>query len=472
MPENPRSTTRRNVSDTDTIAAIATPLGKGALHVVRLSGLDAKSIASAVFKGAGDLRDVPSHTAHYGKVLDSATGEVLDDAIAVTMWKPKSYTREDSVEFTVHGSRYIAVRLVASLIAAGARMARPGEFTFRAFMNGRIDLSQAEAVADLIDADTELSHRVAVSHLAGNLSNTIQRLRSSLLEALTLLEAYTDFPEEDIEDDHHNLVSANVDSARSEIETLLSSYDAGRILRNGLIVPIVGPPNAGKSSLFNYLLDHERTIVSDRPGTTRDSVSEMLNIGGLAVELIDTAGIHATSDPLDAAGVERSRREIESADLLVCLIDGVLNNVSDQLDVLRQVVGDRPHIVIATKIDAMSAEKLEEIRASLPKDTLYISSVTGEGIDQLLNNIARLVDLSGDASSKGEVVITSLRHRDAFDRALSQLDQVSRAMAEGSDAEIVSFELRQAINELDSIVGRLTPDDVLEEIFSRFCIGK
>jgi len=255
---------------------------------VRLSGPETKAIADRVFDGSVALSTVATHTAHYGKIIDPESGAHLDDVIAVTMWEPRSYTCEDTVEFSTHGSPFISTQLVELLIRSGARLAEPGEFTLRAFLNGRIDLSQAEAIADLISADTKLSHRVAMSQLEGKVSEHVNALRDKLLQSLALIEAYTDFPEEEIDHLHFEQIESSMTAACEEIETLIGSFECGRILKDGLVVAIVGPPNAGKSSLFNQLLDHERTIVSSQPGTTRDSVSETVSIEGLMVELISS----------------------------------------------------------------------------------------------------------------------------------------------------------------------------------------
>jgi tRNA modification GTPase len=458
--------------NSETIAAVATPLGKGGIHVVRLSGLDTRAIADRVFDGSVALSSAASHTAHYGKITDPESGVHLDDVIAVTMWEPRSYTREDTVEFSTHGSPFISTQLVELLVRCGARLAEPGEFTLRAFLNGRIDLSQAEAVADLISADTQLSHRVAMSQLEGRVSEHVNTLRDNLLQSLALIEAYTDFPEENIARSHFDQIESSMATACEEIESLIESFECGRILKDGLVVAIVGPPNAGKSSLFNYLLDHERTIVASRPGTTRDSVSETVSIDGLMVELIDTAGIHDTSDPIDRAAVERSRSEIVGADVLIGIVDGLSDNVDEQLREISTLAPGKTTIRVLNKIDVMDDDKIEAIRSLLPDDVQYISAVSGEGTDALKRALIRHAFPGGKLSDKGEVRISSVRHRDALSRSRSQLRSAIDTLREGRGPELVAFELRLAADQLGLIVGKLTPDEILNQIFSRFCIGK
>lgn len=465
-----RNLTRRN---DDTIAAIATPSGIGGIHIVRLSGKECRQIADAVFVGRGPLSGVPSHTAHYGKIVDRSTAELLDDVIALVMWEPKSYTCEDTVEFSTHGSPYISTRLLELLIAEGARLAKPGEFTLRAFLNGRLDLSQAEAVADLIAAKTESSHRIAAAQLEGNLSGWINSLRDNLLTSLSLLEAYTDFPEEEIEPSHFQQVKTSIKSAGLEVSKLLNSFYTGRMLKEGLVVPIVGPPNSGKSSLFNHLLDHDRAIVTPEPGTTRDTICEFISLHGLPVELIDTAGLHDSEDPVEIAGIERSGRAIEEADLLIGLVDGTAIDLMDSLKTVveKSAVGKRV-VYAVNKIDLLESETIRSLRSSLPDGTLFISALRGDGIDELKRSVLSTVFPGGELPRKDETRIASLRHKIALEKAKEQLDSASVALEEERSHEFVAFDLKLAVSSLGEIIGEITADDVLERIFSDFCIGK
>ncbi len=456
----------------DTIAAVATPFGSGGIHIVRLSGQDCRRIADTVFAGRTRLSEAPSHTAHYGNIVDRTTGELLDDVLAVVMWEPRSYTCEDTVEFSSHGSPYISGRLVEMLLASGARPAGPGEFTLRAFLNGRLDLSQAEAVADLIAAKTEASHRIAINQLGGGLSDLINRLKDHLLTSLSLMEAYIDFPEEEIEPSSTQQIRASIDSARTEIDRLLKSFDTGRILRDGLRIPIVGPPNSGKSSLFNYLLRHDRAIVTPEPGTTRDTISEVVSLDGIPVELVDTAGIHGSSDPIEKAGIERSTREIESADVIVGLVDGTAENPAAAMAEVKDMLEGRRAIFAVNKIDILDDAAVELLRRRLPEETLFISALRGTGVDQLRLRALGSVLPGGSLPEKNETTIANIRHKAALERANEQLEQVLRALSDGTSSEFVAFDLKLAMASLGEIVGDITTDDVLNRIFSQFCIGK
>lgn len=466
------SSRARNLRNNDTIAAVATPSGVGGIHVVRLSGPDSRRIADTIFVGGTTLSEAPSHTAHHGDIVDRSTGKSLDDVIAVVMWEPKSYTCEDTVEFSTHGSSYISGRLVEMLIANGARLAKPGEFTLRAFLNGRLDLSQAEAVADLIAARTESSHRIAIAQLAGNLSTLIKQLRDNLLTSLSLLEAYTDFPEEDIEPSHYQQVKASVKSARGEIDKLLNSFDTGRILRDGLRIPIIGPPNSGKSSLFNYLLDHDRAIVYSEPGTTRDTISEYISLGGLPVQLTDTAGLHDSTDPVESAGVERSMTAIDRADLLIGLVDGTSNDSVDAVAAMMKRAGNTPILCAVNKVDLLGDSEIEALRASLSEKTLYISALRGDGIEELRQTMLESAFPGGRFPEEDEMRIASIRHKAALQKAKEQLGAVAEALSEQRSHEFVAFDLKLAVASLGEITGEITADEVLNRIFSDFCIGK
>ena len=466
------SSRARNLRNNDTIAAVATPSGVGGIHVVRLSGPDSRRITDSIFVGGTTLSEAPSHTAHYGNIVDRSTGKLLDEVIAVLMWEPKSYTCEDTVEFSTHGSPYISGKLVEMLVANGARLAKPGEFTLRAFLNGRLDLSQAEAVADLIAARTESSHQIALAQLAGNLSDLINELRDSLLTSLSLLEAYTDFPEEDIESSHYQKVKASVESARVVIDKLLNSFDTGRILKDGLRVPIIGPPNSGKSSLFNYLLDHDRAIVFPEPGTTRDTISESISIGGLTVQLTDTAGLHDSTDSVERAGIERSKKAIERADILIGLADGTSESVADAVAAMMRRAGNTPILCAVNKVDLLNKSEIEVLRASLSDKTLYISSVRGDGIEELRQTVLESALPGGRFRDEDEIRIASIRHKAALQEAKEQLGAVSLAFSEERSHEFVAFDLKLAVASLGEIVGEITADEVLNRIFSDFCIGK
>jgi tRNA modification GTPase len=339
-------------------------------------------------------------------------------------------------------------------------------------LNGRLDLSQAEAVADLIAAKTESGHRIAMAQLEGNLSNLVNRLRDSLLKSLSILEAYTDFPEEDIEPSLLEQVTSSIESARGDIDRLLDSFDTGRILKDGLIVPIIGPPNSGKSSLFNYLLDHSRAIVAPEPGTTRDTISESISIGGLPIQLTDTAGLHESTDPVEREGVERSSREIESANLLIGLVDGTCGDVDGTLAEMKMRAGDKQIVCAVNKIDLLDRARIRSLQTSLPEGTLYVSALRGDGVDELKKAVLASAFPGGSLPERDETRIASIRHKTALVAAKEQLVAVVQALEEHRSHELVAFDLKLAAASLGNIVGEISADDVLDQIFSNFCIGK
>jgi len=469
MP-NRRQKTKEN--NEDTIAAVSTPSGSGGIHVVRVSGLDALTIADTLFKGAAKLDSVASHTAHYGKILDSTNGEVLDNVVALVMREPNSYTCEDTVEFSTHGSSFIATRLVEMLIKEGARLAEPGEFTLRAFLNGRLDLSQAEAVADLIAARTESSHRVAITQLEGRVSERVNTLRDNVIAALTILEAYTDFPEEEIEPEHLGRVEESITSASDDIRDLVSTFDAGRMMKDGLLVPIVGEPNCGKSSLFNCMLSQNRAIVTSSPGTTRDTIAETLNIGGLPVRLVDTAGIRVASDPIESEGVERTRQQMSQADIVITLVDATVPNVGRTLEATCGQVSNDNLLRVVNKIDLIEAGVLEDLRRQLPDDLMFVSAKTGDGAKKLTEAIRHRAMPDGSLLEKADIGIASVRHKTALENADRQLMTALQSLKQGKSHEFVVFDLKLAVGYLEAIIGKVTSDDILNSIFSKFCIGK
>jgi len=472
MTKVPKKTQRRTNENSDTIAAISTPRGAGGIHVIRISGPDSRSIADSVFRGRARLSDSSTHRAHYGNIIDPNTNETVDEAVATVMVAPDSYTCEDVVELSVHGSPYIARKVLELLISQDARLAEPGEFTQRAFLNGRLDLSQAEAVADLIASRTEMSHRAALDQLSGRLSDNVNTLRERLVEALSLLEAYIDFPEEDIEDSHYGEIVAAVDAADSEIASLIDSYETGRIMRNGLTVPIIGPPNSGKSSLFNYLLKNERAIVTDLPGTTRDTISESIEIEGIAVELIDTAGIRESEDRVEIAGIERTKEQIDNADIVIAIVDATEPDSPRLMEDIVTLLDSKPTVRLFNKIDVMKDSDLGVLRSSTGQDSLFVSAVTGDGINHLITAITDKGFPSDIGNTKDEVVVTSIRHRNALRAAREDIEKTRLSIQVGLSHDLVAFELRSAVSNLGEIVGQIAPDELLNRIFDRFCIGK
>ncbi|MBD3218921.1 MAG: tRNA uridine-5-carboxymethylaminomethyl(34) synthesis GTPase MnmE [candidate division Zixibacteria bacterium] len=457
----------------DTIAAISTPPGEGGIAVVRISGKSSKSIADRIFHGKTKPSGAESHTVHFGKIIDPANSELVDEVLLTVMSAPNSYTAEDVIEISSHGGQLVAKKILDLCLKAGARNALPGEFTQRAFLNGRIDLAQAEAVADMISAKTDMSLKSAAQQLGGNISQTVTSLGEKLRNLLALLEAYTDFPEEEMGQGDVNKLTDDLNEIKEEINRLILSYEEGKILKSGLKIPIVGRPNVGKSSLFNRLLDESRTIVTEIPGTTRDTVSEFINMAGIPVELIDTAGIRQTGDVVEVEGIKRARREIENADLLLALVDMTDTEILDDIKSLIEALGSANYILLANKADLIDQNMLEARKISLAEyNPLSISAETGMGLDQLRDLIIHSAGISKRTGIKDETVITNVRHRDALRKGLEYLDKVEKGIAEKASYEFLAFDLKHAISALEEIIGKTTPEDILNKIFSQFCIGK
>lgn len=455
----------------DTIATISTPIGEGGIGIVRLSGRDAIEIAGRLFispKGKR-LSQVRSHTIHYGFIRDPLTGERIDEVLLSVMKAPYTYTREDIVEINCHGGFIPLKRTLELLIREGARLAEPGEFTKRAFLNGRIDLAQAEAVADLIRAKTETSQRLALEQLRGGLSEKIVMHRDRLIDLCAHIEAYIDFPEEDIEPAETEGLDSALSSIIDELSALSLTYEEGRFFREGVRVAIVGKPNVGKSSLLNALLKKDRAIVTELPGTTRDVIEELLNIKGLLVRIMDTAGIRESHDMAEIEGVKRSLQAIDEADLVIILIDGSREISNEDLYILEEVRKRGKRFILGInksdlKMFPFSFNMLSEL-------TLPMSAKTGQGLEELKDAIVDLTVRKGIEGSGG-VMITNLRHKVAIDNAISALRRASIDLKDSQPYEIVAISLREALDHLGEIVGAVTTEDILNRIFSEFCIGK
>lgn len=447
-----------------TIAAIATPLGEGGLAVIRVSGPEALAIADLCFAPAGRAAvkpsAVPTHTLHFGHVVRE--GHQIDEALLAVMRAPRTFTREDVIEITCHGGLLPAKMVLDAVLAGGARLAEPGEFTRRAFLNGRLDLAQAEAVADLIHARTELAMRAANEQLAGKLSQRINQLREQMLQALAHIEAHIDFPDEDIAPETSAQLIARLERGVSFIDELLRTANEGQILRRGIRAAIIGRPNAGKSSLLNQLLGHERAIVSAIPGTTRDTIEETANIRGLPVIFIDTAGLREARDEIEAEGIRRSRQSLERAELILHVLDA-----SEPLQESLGDFGGKKRIFVRNKIDL--PVRLELPAAAQP--VVDVSCVTGQGIEPLKDGIKQLV-WSGDIKAEMLEVMINSRHQDALSRARAATLHTLEALRERKGLELVAMDLRIAVNAIGEIVGHTTTEDLLDMIFSQFCIGK
>lgn len=452
--------------DSDTIVAPATAPGQAALAVLRLSGPQAIAIADTLWRGKS-LAQADSHTAHLGTVLDSR-GLQLDQAVAVVYRAPRSFTGQDSVELTIHGSMYVRRELLDTLIKAGARLAEPGEFTRRAFLGGRLDLSQAEAVADIIAAESRAANDIAQSQLQGKFAGRIQQLRQQLIDIASLLELELDFAEEDLEFADRTLLTQLATQARDEIKRLLQSFRTGDAIMRGIPVAIVGAPNAGKSSLLNALLGHDRAIVSDVPGTTRDTIEETLHLGDHLFRFIDTAGLRASTDAVERIGIDRARAAIASARIILYVHDATLPLHPD----LIPRVPDATTLLVLNKTDLIPTPTLDSQLSTLDSQLLPtpLSTRTGEGLDQIVRH---LVTIAADmTTTDGDVLVANARHAEALSSALTSIGRVLDGLRSTLPADLVAQSLRETISHLGAITGAIPSDLLLSTIFSRFCIGK
>ncbi len=453
----------------DTIAAISTALGEGAIGIVRLSGPQALDIAKRVFSSTKKkvIDETPTHCMLYGFIVDPETGGAIDEVLLTVLRAPNTYTREDMVEINCHGGVLSVRKVLEVLLKQGARLAEPGEFTMRAFVNGRIDLSQAEATLDIIRAKTERSSRIAMNQLRGGLSEKITSLREQLTEIAMHIEAYIDFPEEELELSTEKEIIERLQSVRTELKELSSTYEEARFFREGAQVAIVGRPNVGKSSLLNCLMKQDRAIVTEIPGTTRDVIEEYLNIAGLPIRIMDTAGIRETHDLAEAEGVRRSLKAIDGADLVLSVLDAS-QPLKEEDRMMLERVGQKNTIVVLNKSDLETKIEL----SLLPQDLeqVRISALTGDGLDKLKDMIVKKLLRHGIADEG--IVITNLRHRHAIDRAVAAIEASEEAINNRSPYEIIAFEIRDALDGLGEIVGAVTTEDILNRIFSSFCIGK
>lgn len=457
----------------DTICAIATPPGEGGIGIIRISGEKAVEIASQVFVGARGhtVRDFPSHTLHHGELRAPGTGARLDEVLVAVMKAPRSYTREDVVEFHCHGGPLLLRLGLEALMRSGARLAEPGEFTKRAFLNGRLDLAQAEAVMDLIQARSESGHRVALEQLRGTLSEELGRMREGLVRLLVEVEAGIDFTEEDITFISSQSLADGVCVVRERIERLIRTADEGRIVREGVTAALLGRPNVGKSSLLNALARADRAIVTPIPGTTRDVVEEFINVRGIPVRLMDTAGLRDTVDVVEREGVRRSHDALTRAELVLAVLDGSVPMDVEDRRLLESAKG-KALVAVVNKADLpprLDPGPLAEFTSG--GRMVRTSALTGEGLEDLRDAIRDAVLKQGLEAREG-VLITRLRHRAALVRAKDSLDQVLVSIERRMPAEFIAVDLRGAVNAIGEIIGETTTDDILDRIFKEFCIGK
>ena len=454
----------------DTIAAVATPPGEGGVAIVRLSGSDSERIARDIFlRSSGKNGALRSHVLHHGTIRDPQSGVVVDDALAVLMRKPRSYTGEDVVEFHCHGGRLVTRRVLELALARGARQAEPGEFTQRAFLNGRVDLAQAEAVLDLTQARTETGMKLALEQMHGGLSQWVGALREELLDILAEVEAAIDFSEEEIDHLPKHALTAKIEALKNRIAAIVASYEWGRLFREGARVCIAGRPNVGKSSLLNALVGAERVIVTPVPGTTRDVIEESVNLGGLPVALWDTAGIRDTENPIEQAGIDFTRRHLDAADAALVVLDGAESHTPED-EALMKVVRGKKGLLVVNKNDL--PERLDRswlAEAAPDKAVVSVSAKGGAGLEELKQGLRALLLA---APAEPEIVLTNVRHKAALERSLGGLAAAVTAVDERAPAELIAMELIEAKRSLEEIVGMVDSENILEHIFSKFCIGK
>lgn len=460
----------------ETIVALATPSGAGAIAIIRLSGKEAIEIASEVFQSVSgkDIGKQKTHTIHLGHIID---GSKIYDQVLLSIFKgPNSYTGENVVEISCHGSTFIQQQIIQLLLRKGAKMAQAGEFTLRAFLNGKLDLSQAEAVADLIASDNEASHQIAMQQMRGGFSNEIAKLREELLNFASLIELELDFAEEDVEFADRTAFHDLLERIEFVLKRLIDSFAVGNVIKNGIPVAIVGEPNVGKSTLLNALLNEERAIVSDIAGTTRDTIEDELVIEGIGFRFIDTAGIRETKDVVENIGIQKTFEKIEQAQVVLFILDGSwmmeagsLEAVKIEFEKIKNKFPLKPVMVIANKADLLSEEQKNNIQATI--DTIqFLSAKQKTGIDELKNTLLSFVNTG--ALRNNETIVTNTRHYDSLLKALEEVQKVKWGLDSGISSDLMAIDIRQALFFFGEITGEVTNDELLGNIFANFCIGK
>jgi tRNA modification GTPase len=460
----------------ETIVALATPSGAGAIAIIRLSGKDAITIAAEVFQSVSgkDITKQKTHTIHLGHIVDN--GKVYDQVLLSIFKGPNSYTGENVIEISCHGSTFIQQQIIQLLLRRGAKMAQAGEFTLRAFLNEKLDLSQAEAVADLIASDNEASHQIAMQQMRGGFSNEIAKLREELLNFASLIELELDFAEEDVEFADRTQFHELLERIEFVLKRLIDSFAVGNVIKNGIPVAIVGEPNVGKSTLLNALLNEERAIVSDIAGTTRDTIEDELVIDGIGFRFIDTAGIRETKDVVESIGIQKTFEKIEQAQVVLFILDGrwmmeagSLETVKIEFEKIKNKFPLKPLVVIANKADLLSEEQKNNIQATID-NILFLSAKQKTGIDELKNTLLSFVNTG--ALRNNETIVTNTRHYDSLLKALEEIQKVKWGLNSGISSDLMAIDIRSALYFFGEITGEVTNDELLGNIFANFCIGK
>lgn len=471
------------MTHTDTIVAMATPAGAGAIAVIRLSGSEALSIASALFSSVSgkNLAEQKTHTVHLGHIKDGE--RVIDEVLATLFKNPNSYTGEDVVEISCHGSHYIQQEIIQLCLRNGCRMAQAGEFTLRAFLNGKMDLSQAEAVADLIASDSAASHQLAMQQMRGGFSSEIKKLREELLNFASLIELELDFAEEDVEFADREEFQKLIARITQVLKRLIDSFATGNVLKNGIPVAIVGEPNVGKSTLLNALLNEERAIVSDIAGTTRDTIEDEISIGGIGFRFIDTAGIRETEDIIEGLGIRKTFEKIEQAQVVIYLFDaekfhpevsGQASRFQVEIETIKNKYPLKNLIIVANKIDKLSEAELHKLNVTLSavegSTHILLSAKKGIGLKELETRLLEFVNTG--ALRSNETIVTNSRHYDALLKALEEIIRVQEGIDANLSGDLLAIDIREAMYHLGSITGQVSEDEILGNIFANFCIGK
>lgn len=456
----------------ETIAAISTPFGESGIGIVRISGFSAESIARKLFKSKSDQPHFISHRFHYGELIEPESGNPVDEVLIVLMKSPKTYTREDIVEIHCHGGYFILQKVLEIVLREGARMALPGEFTKRAFLNGRIDLTQAEAVVDLIRAKTQTSLEIANQQLRGSLYREMTELRSRLVERLALIEAHIDFPEEEIEPIAFRELEEDLKKTVCQMEEWIASYEEGKIFREGISCAIVGKTNVGKSSLLNVLLKEERAIVTPIPGTTRDVIEEVLNIYGIPVRLMDTAGLRKPADSIEQEGVRRAKERVVDSDFVLLMLDGSRALDDDDNEIFEEIKGKKK-VIVLNKNDLSLKITTEEVKRFFPEDPIIsTSALKNEGIDDLKKTIYTSLVHRDVRATPEHLIVANIRHKTALIQVKDSLSNALKGLEEGTSLEFIAFEIRSALDAMGETVGETTTEEVLNRIFEQFCVGK
>lgn len=453
----------------DTIAAISTATGNGGIGIIRMSGKECFQILNKIFKPINASEEINGYTMKYGHIMDE-NNNIIDEVLVSYFKAPKSYTTENMCEINSHGGFIVERRILEECLKNGAIMAEPGEFTKRAFLNGRIDLIQAESVIDLINSKSEKEAKASISQLEGNLSKNINEIKGNLLDLMADVEASIDYPEYDIEEVTNNKILSVINVIKIKLEKLSSSFKNGKFLREGIKTAIVGKPNAGKSSLLNNILNEERAIVSDKKGTTRDTIEEFVTINGISLKLIDTAGIRNTTDEIEKIGVEKSKKIIDNAELVIAIFDGSQALENEDYEILN-LIGNKNAILLVNKMDIVDGSLVINELQKYNKDIIKISAKTGDGVEKLYDRIYEMYKINDIELDDGEI-LTNIRHKGQIDEAIKSINAVKDTIDNHMPVDIIEIYLKQVLADLGKITGDDISEDIINEIFSKFCLGK